>query len=122
MGLWRPAGRGRQVADFHLPLAKLRGLPEAAAEVRARHSGGLIYLVSDNLKTHKSALVREWLEGYPRIEHAFILKGAAWLHPIEMWWRLFRIKALAGHVFADGYEIDKATRVATRQLNRKAGR
>ena len=83
---------------------------------------GLIYLVADNLKTHKSALVREWLEGHPRIEHAFIPKGAAWLNLIEAWWRLFRRQALAGHDFADGYEIDKATRVATRQLNRKAGR
>jgi len=41
---------------------------------------GLIYLIADNLKTHKSAMVREWLEKHPRIEHAFIPKGAAWLN------------------------------------------
>ena len=81
---------------------------------------GLIYLVTDNLKTHKSAMVRQWLEGHPRIEHAFIPKGAAWLNLIEGWWRLFRRQALAGVDFVDGYEIDQATRVATRQLNRKA--
>ncbi len=81
---------------------------------------GLIYLVADNLKTHDSVLVREWLEGHPRLEHAFIPKGAAWLNLIEVWWRLFRRQALAGQDFADGYEIDQATRVATRQLNRKA--
>ena len=38
-------------------------------------------------QTHKSALVREWLEEHPRIEHAFIPKGAAWLNLIEAWWR-----------------------------------
>jgi hypothetical protein len=54
---------------------------------------GLIYLVADNLKTHKSAMVRKWLEGHPRIEHAFIPKGAAWLNLIEAWWRLFRRQA-----------------------------
>ncbi len=81
---------------------------------------GLIYLVADNLKTHKSATVGEWLEKHPRIEHAFIPKGAAWLNLIEVWWRLFRRQALAGQDFADSYEIDQATRVATRQLNRKA--
>ena len=81
---------------------------------------GLIYLIADNLKTHNSAMVREWLEEHPRIEHAFIPKGAAWLNLIEGWWWLFRRQALAGVDFADGYEIDKATRVATRQLNRKA--
>ena len=81
---------------------------------------GLIYLIADNLKTHNSAMVREWLEEHPRIEHAFIPKGAAWLNLVEAWWGLFRRQALAGVDFADGYEIDQATRVATRQLNRKA--
>lgn len=81
---------------------------------------GLIYVIADNLKTHKSAAVRQWLEEHPRIDHAFIPKGAAWLNLIEVWWRLFRRQALAGVDFADGYEIDQATRVATRQLNRKA--
>jgi hypothetical protein len=81
---------------------------------------GTVYLVADNLKTHKSAVVGEWLEGHPRIEHAFVPKGAAWLNLIEAWWRLFRRQALAGQDFADSYEIDQATRVATRQLNRKA--
>ena len=80
---------------------------------------GAIYLIADNLTTHKSAMVRQWLEEHPRIDHAFIPKGAAWLNLIEAWWRLFRRQALAGVDFADGYEIDKATRVATRQLNRK---
>jgi hypothetical protein len=42
------------------------------------------------------------------------------LNLIEVWWRLFRRQALAGVDFADGHEIDKATRVAIRQLNRKA--
>jgi hypothetical protein len=77
-------------------------------------------LIADNLKTHKSALLREWLTEHPRIEHAFIPKGAAWLNMIEVWWRLFRRQALAGIDFADSYEIDYARRVATRQLNRKA--
>jgi DDE superfamily endonuclease len=81
---------------------------------------GLIYLIADNLKPHKSAMVREWLEEHPKIEHAFILKGTAWLNLIEAWWRLFRRQALAGVEFADSYEIDQATRLATRQLNRKA--
>ena len=57
-------------------------------------------------------------------EHAFIPKGAAWLNLIEGWWRIFRHRplpesAFAGECFADSSEIDLATRVATRQLNRK---
>jgi transposase len=56
---------------------------------------GLIYLIADNLKIHDSALVRKWLEEHPRIEHAFIPKGAAWLNLIEGWWRVFRRQAFA---------------------------
>jgi len=81
---------------------------------------GIIHVIADNLKTHKSVLVREWLEKHPRIEQAFIPKEAAWLNLIEAWWRMFRRQALAGVDFADSYEIDQARRVATRQLNRKA--
>jgi hypothetical protein len=82
---------------------------------------GPIYLIADDLRTHKkSALLSKWLEGHPRIEHAFIPKGAAWLNLIEVWWRLFRRQALAGQDFADSHEIALATRVSTRQLNRRA--
>jgi transposase len=62
---------------------------------------GIIYLIADNLSTHKSALLREWLEDHPRIEHAFIPKGATWLNLKEAWWRLFRRQALAGIDFAE---------------------
>jgi hypothetical protein len=44
---------------------------------------GLICLIADNLKIHDSVLVRKWLEEHPRIKHAFIPKGAAWLNLIE---------------------------------------
>ncbi len=97
-----------------------RGYIRLLEKIECAIPRGLIYLVTDNLKTRNSALVREWLEGHPRIEHAFIPKGAAWLNLIEVWWRLFRRQALAGQDFADGFEIDQAARVATRQLNRKA--
>jgi hypothetical protein len=79
-----------------------------------------IHVIADNLKTHKSALVGKWLEKHPRIEHAFIPKGAACLNLIEAWWLIFRRQALAGVDFADSYEIYQARRVATQQLNRKA--
>jgi hypothetical protein len=33
---------------------------------------GAVYLIADNLKTHKkSAMVSQWLEDHPRIDHAF---------------------------------------------------
>ena len=74
----------------------------------------------DNLSSHDSKSTRAWLEGHPRIRHAFIPKGACWLNLQEGWWRIFRRQALAGQSFADPDEIAHATRVATAQLNARA--
>jgi transposase len=77
-------------------------------------------IIADNLSSHDSKSTRAWLEGHPRIRHAFIPKGACWLNLQEGWWRIFRKTALAGQSFADPDEIACATRVATAQLNARA--
>jgi hypothetical protein len=66
--------------------------------------------------------VPEWLEAHPRIQHAFIPVGAAWLNLIEIegWWRVFRRKAFAGQSLADDHDIAFVTRIATEHLNRHA--
>jgi hypothetical protein len=51
---------------------------------------GDLYLVADNLSSHSSGTIRDWLADHPRIQHAFIPVGAAWLNLIEGWWRIFR--------------------------------
>jgi hypothetical protein len=86
---------------------------------RANPSGDL-YLITDNLSSHKSPPIREWLDKHPRLEQVFIPVGACWLNLQEAWWRLFRREALAGHSFADAGEIELAARVATKQLNHRA--
>jgi hypothetical protein len=40
-------------------------------------------LVADNLASHRSGPIRDWLAAHPRIQHAFIPVGAAWLTLIE---------------------------------------
>lgn len=81
---------------------------------------GDLYLIADNLSSHSSGPIREWLAEHPRIQHAFIPVGAAWLNLIEGWWRIFRRKAFAGASLADAADIAYATRIATAQLNRHA--
>jgi DDE superfamily endonuclease len=56
---------------------------------------GTIYVITDNISSHDSKSTRAWLEGHPRIRHAFIPKGACWLNLQEGWWRIFRRQALA---------------------------
>ena len=88
--------------------------------VEAANPTGDVYVVADNLTSHASKALQEWLVDHPRIVQAFIPKGACWLNLIEAWWRTFRRTALAGQSNAFGHEIDQAARVATAQLNRRA--
>jgi hypothetical protein len=66
---------------------------------------GDLYLIADNLASHTSGPIREWLDAHPRIQHAFIPVGASWLNLIEGWWRIFRRKAFAGQSLADDHDI-----------------
>ncbi len=88
--------------------------------VEEANPDGEIVVVTDNLSSHHSVATRAWLESHPRITHAFIPVGAAWLNLQEGWWRLFRKAALAGQSFADPAEIETVTALATAQLNTRA--
>jgi hypothetical protein len=81
---------------------------------------GDLYLVTDNLASHKSPPVEEWLNAHARVQQIFIPTGACWLNLQEGWWRLFRREAFAGQTFADGEEIDQVTLLATKKLNHRA--
>lgn len=88
--------------------------------IAAANPAGDVYLITDNLSSHSSRPVQEWLSMHPRVHQVFIPKGACWLNLQEPWWRLFRAEALAGQSFVEGNEIDHATEVATQRLNRRA--
>lgn len=81
---------------------------------------GPIRVVTDNLSSHTSGKVRQWLTRHPRIQQVFIPKKACWLNMAEGWWRLLRRAAFAGQTFADTGEITHAVDVATAQLNTRA--
>jgi DDE superfamily endonuclease len=82
---------------------------------------GELHLVSDNLSSHTSGPIQEWLGQHPRVHPVPIpTTGACWLNLQEGWWRLFRREAFAGQSFADAKEIDLATRMATEHLNARA--
>jgi DDE superfamily endonuclease len=81
---------------------------------------GNLYLIADNLFSHCSAPIQEWLAAHPRVHIEPTPKGACWLNLIEGGWRIFRWHAFAGQSFVNHTEIETATTLATRQLNRHA--
>ena len=47
-----------------------------------------IHLVLDNYGTHKTALVRQWLQKRPRYYLRFTSTHASWLNQVERWFAL----------------------------------
>jgi hypothetical protein len=88
--------------------------------LEAANPAGELNLVSDNLSSHTSAPIQQWLEQHPRVHPVPLPTGACWLNLQEGWWRRFRREAFAGQSFADAKAIDLATRVATQHLNARA--
>ncbi len=48
---------------------------------------GELYLIADNLASHKSVGAQLWFAEHPRVHPVYLLTKAAWLKLIEPWWR-----------------------------------
>ena len=81
---------------------------------------GELYLIADNLASHKSVGAQLWFAEHPRVHPVYLPTKAAWLNLIEPWWRLLRRAALAGQTFEHAHEVEQAVTVATHQLNCRA--
>jgi hypothetical protein len=73
-----------------------------------------IHLVLDNYGTHKTAMVRQWLQKRPRYHLNFTPTHASWLNQVERWFALDGAP-LPLPVEAVGCEACSLTRVARRQ-------
>lgn len=112
--------RDGQVLTQTAPARNTTGYLALLQTLDRTYPQGDLYLVADNLSSHLSGPISDWLAEHPRVQHAFIPVGAAWLNLIEGWWRLFRRKAFAGVSVANADDITYVTRIATAQLNRHA--
>jgi len=112
--------RDGQALTLTAPSRNTAGYLQLLQMVEHANPVGDLYLITDNLASHKSPPIQAWLAEHPRVQQVFIPTGACWLNLQEGWWRLFRREALAGQTFADAAEIERATCVATQQLNARA--
>jgi transposase len=116
---------GLRVRDGHevtycAPSRNSDGWIQLLTRIARANPRGAIRVVTDNLSSHTSRPVQQWLARHPRIQQVFIPKKACWLNMAEGWWRLLRRAAFAGQSFADTDEIAYAVDVATAQLNTRA--
>jgi len=44
-----------------------------------------VHLVCDNLATHKTAVIQDWLARHPRFHLHFTPTGSSWINQVERW-------------------------------------
>jgi transposase len=86
-GECKPAGSG---TDF---LAFLK------AAVKP-HAGKDVHVVLDNLSTHSTPEVRDWLANNPRVTFHFTPTGSSWINQIEIWFGIITRQAIRRGTFA----------------------
>jgi transposase len=106
-----------QVLTQTAPARNTSGYLALLAAVAQANPTGDLYLIADNLASHTSRPIQDWLAEHPRVHPVPIPVGASWLNLIEGWWRIFRRKAFSGQDFANHHDLAVATRLATHHLN-----
>lgn len=112
--------RDGQEVTFTAPSRNTVGYLKLLKQIDEANPDGELNLVTDNLSSHTSGPIQDWLGQHPRVHPVPIPTGACWLNLQEGWWRLLRREAFAGQSFADAKEIELTTRVATQHLNARA--
>ncbi len=75
---------------------------------RAVPPGLEVHLVLDNLKTHKTRLVHDWLVKRPRFHLHFTPTSASWLNLVECWFALLSRRRLARGAFTSTGDLEEA--------------
>jgi hypothetical protein len=80
-------------------------------------AGKTLYVILDNLSTHKTMDVLLWALAHPQVHFLFQPTYAPWLNLIEPWWKTLRSLALKGRRFETVEEIIRAVEWATQYCN-----
>jgi hypothetical protein len=69
-----------------------------------------VHLVLDNLRTHKTGLIQEWLAKRPRYHLHFTPTSASWLTLVEGWFALLTLRQIRRGVFPTVEALEAAIR------------
>ncbi|AIQ89167.1 Transposase of ISMex18, IS630 family [Methylobacterium oryzae CBMB20] len=69
-----------------------------------------VHLVLDNLMTHKTTLVHDWLVQHPRFHLHFTPASASWLNLVECWFSVLSRRRLERGAFTSTEDLEAAIR------------
>lgn len=76
-----------------------------------------VHLVLDNLKTHKTTLVHDWLVRQPRLHRHFTPTRASWLNLVECWFSVLSRRRLERGAFTSTQDLEAAIRDSLAETN-----
>jgi transposase len=63
------------------------------------HAGKEIHVVLDNLSTHTTPDIQQWLDAHPNVRFHFTPKGASWVNQIETWFGIITRQSIRRGTF-----------------------
>ena len=95
--------------------AFLAFLKKAVAPYRGRE----IHVVLDNLSTHTTPEVKQWLDANPHVQFHFTPTGSSWMNQIETWFGIITRQAIRRGTFSSVQVLIRAIRdyIATWNAN-----
>ena len=69
-----------------------------------------MHLVLDNLRTHKTGLIQDWLAKRPRYHLHFTPTSASWINLVEGWFALLTLRQIRRGVFPTVEALEAAIR------------
>ena len=111
----------RPLRGTHLFAALEVATGKVTTQTRARHTAAdfLAFLrqveraypqtdlsvVLDNVSSHKTPAIREWLEAHPRVSFHFTPTSASWMNQIETWFGILTRQAIRRGAFRSVKEL-----------------
>jgi transposase len=74
-------------------------------EIEQAYPQGELHVVLDNLSSHKTPAIRDWLDAHPRIVFHFTPTSASWMNQIETWFGILSRQAIRRGSFRSVKEL-----------------
>lgn len=80
-----------------------------------------LHLVLDNLSTHKTPKVKQWLLRHPRFHFHFVPTSSSWLNQVEQWFNILTAKRIRRGTFRSEAELVGVLYAYIQNWNGKSG-
>jgi transposase len=86
--------------------------------IDSQQQGREIHVICDNVSSHKTVLVQEFLAGHPNVRIHYTPTYSSWLNQVENWFARIQRDVISRGVFTSVKDLDKKLMRYIRQYNK----